>query len=316
MKNKILLAAFWFLVFASSRAAEPEELGLLKEKLGRLPKEGWVLSGGGGYVFTFDLDVDGDDKPERFFNSSLESQSWEIFGGSEQDEHWGTLNHPVYEMLIQSNDNGLSVFSSFTSHDWVNHILEQRITPNGVIVKDKKVGVDATKEEYDAIASGLSLPETPEGFIKLSPVIKYKKLKDYLADPYSEWLEFMHEEWTLEDGYYIHQKDSDEVFAMKMSWADDIIDEVTRGFTLEAAHRAVDLLLDQEPLSLLGTEQNPAVRETGEERGEAQEQNSETASRQSKEVSSPKFFKIRYGIAALATAIAAWFIIYRRSSSS
>jgi hypothetical protein len=158
----------------------------------------WEYSGSGGYVFRFSQDVLGDTAPESFVNVSVRPNVWHVFTGSEPKRYVGDVEVNGSGFLLHRNDEASTLLDTYQADALERYVIEQKITSTGIQKAARKVGEDATQEEYEAVLNR----QLSDGTAWVTPKMEGILLHDLLNQPSPEWFEFDPDEAQVRNGYY------------------------------------------------------------------------------------------------------------------
>jgi hypothetical protein len=158
----------------------------------------WEYSGGGGYIFRFSQDVLGDAAPESFVNVSVRPNVWHEFTGSEPKRYVGDAEVNGSGFLLHRNDEAATLLDTYQADALERYVIEQKITSTGIQKAARKVGEDATQEEYEAVLNR----QLSDGTAWVTPKMEGILLHDLLNQPSPAWFEFDPDEAQVRNGYY------------------------------------------------------------------------------------------------------------------
>lgn len=208
--TRIILTLLLTLPLASLLALDRSVYATLENELETLVDgagDVWAYSGNGGYVFKFEKDVVGGPEKELFVNFSVRPNVWHIFTGGDNRALIGEIMFPSFDFKHSKKEGGQTrVLRSYRADSYAeppfepfgNYVLEKHITDNGIESKVRKVGVDATENEFNELRS-----ETESETISWAkPAVQAIALKDLLFEPDASWFEFNPDEAQVRNGYY------------------------------------------------------------------------------------------------------------------
>lgn len=208
--TRIILTLLLTLPLASLLALDRSVYATLENELETLVDgagDVWAYSGNGGYVFKFEKDVVGGPEKELFVNFSVRPNVWHIFTSGDKRALIGEIMFPSFDFIHSKKEGGQTrKLRSYRADSYAeppfepfgNYVLEQIITESGIESKVRKVGVDATENEFNELRSGTE----SETISWAKPAVQAIALKDLLFEPNASWYEFNPDEAQVRNGYY------------------------------------------------------------------------------------------------------------------
>lgn len=223
------------------RAETPKTL--LDQVIKSSAKEAWEYSANGGYVFEAEVDLIGDEQPEKMVWFSIDDYgAIYIFDSSTEQKYLGKLNrHLLGESMIKE-DNKTTIFSisdtgnhpSGGEEPFTKKVISTVISEEGVERLERVAGVGPGRVEdkqYNTIQNGTM---TLSGVISLKPQVSFTSLRSYLNGE-NDWTEFRQGEWVEMDSYLVHQDDVDAVRKIKSMSDENEIRNLLGDFPREKA---------------------------------------------------------------------------------
>lgn len=158
----------------------------------------WDYSGSGGYIFRFTQDVLGDDSPDSFVNVSVRPNVWHVFTGNESRKYIGDVKMSGSGFLLRRDGQSTTLLDTYQVDALEKYVVEQKITSAGIQKSARKVGENATQEEYQAILSRQESDDTSWVNPKMEGILLY----DLLNQSSPDWFDFNPDEAQVRNGYY------------------------------------------------------------------------------------------------------------------
>jgi hypothetical protein len=158
----------------------------------------WDYSGGGGYVFRFSQDVLGHDSPDSFVNVSVRPNVWHVFTGNESKKYIGDVKMSGSGLLLRRDGQSTILLDTYQVDALEKYVVEQKITSAGIQKSARKVGEEATEEEYQAVLNR----QLSNGTTWVTPKMEGILLHDLLTQPSSNWFAFDPDAAQVRNGYY------------------------------------------------------------------------------------------------------------------
>lgn len=209
----------------------------LRSAIKNSAKEGWVYSGSGGYVFEAEMDLVGDNQPEKMVWFSIDDYgSIHIFDSFSEQKNLGKLDRRLLGSPMIKENGKSTVFSISDSGSYpgegeeafTKKVLSTVISTEGVEILERVAGVglgDIEDKQFNEILNG-----SMEGSTNFKPPIRFISLRSYLNDE-DNWKGFKQDEWTEMDSYLVHQDDIAVVRKIKSSSDEKEIEALLGGFT-------------------------------------------------------------------------------------
>lgn len=158
----------------------------------------WEYSGSGGYIFRFSQDVLGDAAPERFVNVSVRPNVWHVFTGSDPEKYVGDVEMNGSGFLLRRNGEAATLLDTYQVDALEKYVVEQKITSTGIQKSARKVGEEATEDEYQAVLNR----QLSSGTTWAAPKMEGILLHDLLNQPSPNWFDFDPDAAHVRNGYY------------------------------------------------------------------------------------------------------------------
>lgn len=216
---------------------------LLGQAIKSSAKEGWEYSANGGYVFEAEVDLIGDEKPEKMVWFSIDDYgSIHIFESSTEQKYLGKLDRHLLGAPMIKEDKKTTILSisdtgnhsSGGEEPFTKKVLSTVISEEGVERLERIAGVgpgDIEDTQYNVIQNGSM---TLKGSISFKPQASFTSLRSYLNGE-DNWREFRQGEWVEMDSYLVHQDDVDAVRKIKSLSDENEIRNLLGDFTKEKA---------------------------------------------------------------------------------
>lgn len=239
--------AIYTLLISVAFAGKPTAEYLLLEAIRDSAKEGWEYSARGGYVFKAQLDLVGDEHPERLMCFSIDGYNrFHIFSNTERDEYLGALSWDLVCHHPRLKTGGESTFLSISlghnvrfeeEEPFTKKVIKTKISSRGVDVSERVVGIGyeaVDDKEFIAIQNHQISPIV-DAYTGI-PEIRYKTLASFLTEN-SEWLVYKDNDWRVLDGfgYRVHKSDIETVREIRHSDNEHYIKYLVGDFTKEKA---------------------------------------------------------------------------------
>ena len=158
----------------------------------------WEYSGSGGYVFRFSQDVLGDAAHESFVNVSVRPNVWHVFTGIDSKKYVGDVEMNGSGFLLRRNGDAATLLDTYQVDALERYVVEQKITSAGILKAARKVGEEATENEYHAVLNR----QLSKGTTWVAPKMEGILLHDLLNQSSPNWFDFNPDEAQVRNGYY------------------------------------------------------------------------------------------------------------------
>lgn len=195
------LAVLFLFTNGSCFSADDQILDQIQKEVTSLQgaaSDAWESSGGGGYVFRFSQDILGDNAAEDFINASIRPDAWHLFTGESPKRYLGTVRISGSGFLMRREGEITTLLDSYQAGVLEKFVIEQRISSSGIQKIARKVGENATEEEYQAVTNNTETTNT----VWITPNVNGVLLYDFLSRPDAKWFRVNLDEAELRDGYY------------------------------------------------------------------------------------------------------------------
>lgn len=174
----------------------------------------WDYSGSGGYIFRFKQDVLSDGASESFVNLSVRPNVWHVFTGSDSKNYIGDVTIGGSGFQLRRNDDSATIIRVYEDGAFEKYIIEQKITAIGIQKSARKVGEQATEEEYQAVLNR----RLSDGTEWVAPKMKGILLYDLLNQPSPDWFDFDPDKAQVRNGYYRLPGDEGKISAFQSTF--------------------------------------------------------------------------------------------------
>lgn len=251
-------------IWALNRAAYEslqEELKTLIDGAGEI----WAYSGNGGYILKFEKDVSGDSGKELFVNFSVRPNLWHVYTGNDEGKLIGAIEFPSVDFIHTSKEDGRTrILRSYSADSYAespfepfgNYVLEQIISNTDIKSKIRKVGVDATENEFNSLKLGM----LPVGLTWAKPTVQAITMGDLLLKQDIEWFEFNPDNAQVRNGYYRLPGDEDRIGEFEKTFTPKVALKILNQ-KLEIA-QPIDKEIDTIPGSSAQATSAPPVQQT------------------------------------------------------
>lgn len=226
-----------------SRAEDKLILPFLKQIV--FDHDTFSQSAHGGYIIFGEMDLVGDERPEKLFQLTIyrDPSEYEIF--TSDGNYLGTVPNGLSgaQGVLKSKSNGVTTIKRVVragnnpagEHPaFTNWVETTKISLDGIETTSRIAGVGREIDDPEFNAIRFAPATTP-------PNLRYISWRSYLMGT-GEWQEFNWDDFDIVDPYLIHKDDADEVRENKIS---DKPRDSHPDFTMERARELLEQRLQQ-----------------------------------------------------------------------